>query len=198
MRGDPAPSDTRVPFGDAVPRIVEKAVGEVLRTPRLRLDELADDDADAAFVVELLNDPDFLRHIGDRDVRHIADARRYLADGPRASYARHGFGLWKATVLATGEAAGMCGLLKRDALPEADIGYAWLPRFRGNGYAAEAAAAVLAHAFGPLRLPRVLAIVSEGNVASTRLLERIGMRSLGLRQVEEKTLLVYRIDAPAR
>ena len=170
------------------------ATSPVLQTARLRLDELTDDDAD--FVVELLNDPDFLLHIGDKQVRDITGARRYLAEGPRASYAAHGFGLWKATLLATGEAAGMCGLLKREHLPDADIGYAWLPRFRGRGLAREAAEAVLAHAFGPLRRPRVLAIVSPGNTASQQLLERVGMTSLGLRPVLDEPLLVYHLDAP--
>jgi RimJ/RimL family protein N-acetyltransferase len=169
----------------------------VLRTARLRFDELQENDADAAFVVELLNDPDFLRHIGDKQVRDLTGARRYIAEGPRASYARHGFGLWKATLLDTGKAAGMCGLLKRDHLPDADIGYAWLPRFRGRGLAAEAAGAVLAHAFGPLRQPRVLAIVGEGNEASQRLLGKLGMACLGPRRILDETLLVYRIDAAA-
>ena len=83
------------------------ATSPVLQTARLRLDELTDDDAD--FVVELLNDPDFLLHIGDKQVRDITGARRYLAEGPRASYAAHGFGLWKATLLATGAGAGWRG-----------------------------------------------------------------------------------------
>ncbi len=174
-----------------------EAAPAVLTTARLRLDELQATDADAAFVVELLNDPDFLRHIGDKQVRDATDARRYIDEGPRTSYARHGFGLWKATLLATGEAAGMCGLLKRDHLPDADIGYAWLPRFRGQGLAAEAATAVLAHAFGPLRRPRVLAIVSEGNAASQQLLHKVGMRCLGLQRIEDEMLVVFRIDAPA-
>lgn len=177
--------------------VAESALAvEVLCTARLRLDQLQESDADAAFVLELLNDPDFIRHIGDKRVRDATDARRYIAEGPRASYARHGFGLWKAMLLETGEAAGMCGLLKRDHLPDADIGYAWLPRFRGRGLAAEAAAAVLAHALGPLRRPRVLAIVSEGNLASQRLLRTLGMECLGLRQILDEELLVFRLDAP--
>jgi RimJ/RimL family protein N-acetyltransferase len=97
--------------------------------------------ADAAFVVELLNDPSFLQHIGDKGVRTEADACRYLETGPLASYARHGFGLLRVGLRESGEPVGMCGLLKRDWLPDPDIGFALLPRFWRRGYALEAASA---------------------------------------------------------
>jgi RimJ/RimL family protein N-acetyltransferase len=161
----------------------------ILETPRLRLRELVA--ADAAFVLELLTDPDFVRHIGDRGVRDLDTAKTYIADGPQASYAAHGHGLWLAELRDGGEAAGMCGLLRRDHLPDADIGYAWLPRFRGRGLALEAARATLAYAFGALRLPRVLAIVSPENLASQQLLARAGLESLGVQDVGGEPLLVY-------
>lgn len=168
---------------------------KILETPRLRLRELVA--ADAPFVLELLTDPDFVRHIGDRGVRDLETAKTYIADGPQASYAKHGFGLWLAELRATGEPAGMCGLLRRDHLDDADLGYAWLPRFRGRGHALEAAVATLQYAFALLRLPRVLAIVGPGNQASRRLLSRAGMVDLGLRDVGGERLHVYGIDRPA-
>jgi ribosomal-protein-alanine N-acetyltransferase len=164
----------------------------VLHTPRLRLRELVV--ADAPFVLELLTDADFLRHIGDRGVRDIETAKSYIAAGPQASYAQHGHGLWLAEIAATGEPAGMCGLLRRATLDAPDLGYAWLPRFRGIGYAGEAAAAVLAHAATVFRMPRVLAIVSRGNSASCRLLDSVGMRLEGERDFDGETLLVYAIQ----
>ena len=85
----------------------------------------------------------------------------------------------------------MCGLLKRDTLDAPDLGYAWLPRFRGRGLAREAASAVLAHARDVLGMTRVLAIVSPGNEASCRLLDAIGMQRLGVREVGGEPLLVY-------
>lgn len=161
----------------------------LLHTPRLRLRELVA--ADAPFVLELLTDPDFLRHIGDRGVRDLETAKSYIAAGPQASYARHGHGLWLAEVAATGEAAGMCGLLRRETLEHADLGYAWLPRFRGVGFAAEAAEAALRFARETLSMPVVLAIVSPGNDASVRLLEKVGMRLLEAREIDGETLLVF-------
>jgi ribosomal-protein-alanine N-acetyltransferase len=167
---------------------------KIVETPRLRLRELVA--ADAPFVLELLTDADFVRHIGDRGVRDLETAKTYIADGPQASYAAHGHGLWLAELRETGEPAGMCGLLRRDHLPDADLGYAWLPRFRGRGYALEAAVAVLQYAFALLRLPRVMAIVGQDNVASQRLLARVGMTDLGLRDIGGERLRVYAIERP--
>lgn len=146
---------------------------KVLETPRLVLRRLAD--ADAPFILELTNDPDFLKNIGDRGVRNLDDAVRYIRNGPMAMYDRHGFGLFKVELKGTGEPIGMCGLLKRDVLPDVDIGYAFLPGFRSQGYAGESAAATLAYARDTLAIPRVAAIVSPGNLDSIRLLAKLGM-----------------------
>lgn len=161
-------------------------------TARFRLRELRADDA--AFALALLNDPDFLAQIGDRGVRDLDQARTYLGEGPIASYARNGFGLWGVEMKHDGSLAGMCGLVRRELLPEPDLGYAFLPHWRGQGLAREAAQLCLDLAFGPLALPRVLAIVSIGNTASRRLLESLGMRLQGPRPMGGETLLVYEID----
>ena len=146
----------------------------MLETERLVLRRLTT--KDAAFILELLNDPAFLRYIGDKGVRTHADACRYIETGPMASYERHGFGLYRVELKDGGEPIGMCGLLKRDYLPDVDIGFALLPAHRSKGYTLEAAAAVLAHATDTLGLKRVLAITSPDNVASIGLLERLGFR----------------------
>ena len=146
----------------------------VLETARLTLHRFCTDDA--AFVVELLNEPSFLRYIGDKGVRTEADAGRYLETGPLDSYARHGFGLLRVGLKESGEPVGMCGLLKRDWLPDPDIGFALLPRFGRRGYALEAASAVLAHARDGLGLRRVVAITTPENDASIGLLGKLGFR----------------------
>lgn len=146
----------------------------VLETPRLALRELTL--ADAAFILELVNEPLWLQFIGDRGVRTLADAEGYLRQGPLASYAQHGFGLWLVERKADGAPLGLCGLLKRETLPDVDLGFAFLGKFHGQGYAAESAAATLAHGRHKVGLQRVLAITSPGNVASIRLLEKLGLR----------------------
>jgi RimJ/RimL family protein N-acetyltransferase len=148
--------------------------GVVIETPRLRLRELTHNDA--AFLVALLNDPDFLHHIGDRGVRCEADARDYLDAGPLASYIAHGFGLWCVERVDTAEPLGLCGLLRRDSLPHPDVGYALLPEARGQGVAREAVAAVLVHARSVLHLDTVVAIVSPENARSIQVVESLGYR----------------------
>ena len=146
----------------------------VIETERLVLRRLDPDDA--PFILALVNDPDWLRHIGDKNVRSLDDARAYLANGPIDMYAKHGFGLFAVERREDGALIGMCGLIKRDTLRDVDIGFAYLPAYRAQGYAREAAAATLAYARDVLKLPRVVAIVSPANHASARLLERIGLR----------------------
>ncbi len=146
----------------------------MIHSERLTLRELRD--SDAPFILELVNDPAWLRHIGDKGVHTLDDARAYIANGPAASHARHGFGLDLVELKADATPIGICGLIKRDTLPDVDIGYAFLPQFRGAGYAAEAAAAVIHHAREALALPRLAAIVSPDNHDSIRVLEKLGLR----------------------
>ena len=129
---------------------------------------------DAAFIVALLNDPAFVRNIGDRGVRSAADAHAYLVGGPLASYARHDFGLCAVELAGTAVPIGICGLLQRDELPAPDIGFAFLPEYRSHGYAYEAAVAVKSYAHNVLGIDTLLAIVSPGNEPSIRLLTKLG------------------------
>lgn len=130
---------------------------------------------DAEFIVELLNDSSFLRFIGDKGVRTIEDARRYILTGPMDSYERHGFGLWLVELKSSKTPIGMCGLLKRDILSDVDIGFAFLPPYRSKGYAFESAAAVMDYGRNVLGLRRIVAITDEENTGSIRVLEKIGM-----------------------
>ena len=146
----------------------------VIETERLNLREV--NESDAAFVLELLNDPDFVRHVADRGVRTLEDARRYVAERFTAAYRRDGFGFWLVEPKESGLPAGICGLVKRDALPGVDVGYAFLPPFRSKGYAHESASAVVAYAREVLGLKRIYAIVNPENAVSIRVLEKLGMK----------------------
>jgi ribosomal-protein-alanine N-acetyltransferase len=146
-------------------------------TERLHLRRL--DAGDAAFILELVNEPSWIRYIGDRNVRALLDAQRYIENGPVDMYRRLGFGLYRVALKAGDEPIGICGLIKRETLADPDLGFAFLPRFWGNGYAIESAAAVMAHARETLRLPRVVAILAPDNHRSRRLLEKLGFRFEG-------------------
>ncbi len=147
---------------------------DVIDTPRLQLRPLAE--TDAAFILELLNDPSWLRYIGDRGVRNLEDARNYVRNGPAAMRALHGFALDAVVDRHSGAPIGICGLLKRDTLEDVDLGFAFLPAWHGKGLAREAAAATLQHATGVLGIKRVVAITALDNGPSIRLLESIGFR----------------------
>lgn len=149
-------------------------MASILETDRLALCELRANDA--PFILELLNDPSFVRHVGDKNVRTLDGARDYIANGPADSYARHGFGLYLVKLKnEVGTPIGICGLLKRDGLEDVDIGYAFLPDFRKQGFAVEAAVATLEYGRRVLGLVRIVAVTSVENEASARLLARLGM-----------------------
>ena len=144
----------------------------ILETERLVLRQLTIDDAE--FILSLLNEPSFLRYIGDKKVRNIADAQQYILNGPMASYEQNGFGLYLVEARETHTPIGMCGLLKRAELDDVDIGFAFPPDFWGQGFASEAAKAVMDYARQTLKLQRIVAITNPDNEPSIKLLERLG------------------------
>ena len=157
-----------------------------LETDRLVLRPLTFDDA--PFIVELLNDPDWLRFIGDKGVRNLEDARRYIETGPLESYAKNGFGMLVVELRSGRTPVGLCGLVRRDVLPGPDLGYAFLPAFRRNGYAREAVEAVLRFARETAGLDRILAITTPANERSIGVLEHFGFgfeRMLRMSETDE-------------
>lgn len=161
-----------------------------LHTARLVLRRLTA--ADAPFIFQLLNEPSWLQFIGDRGIRTVEDAVRYIETGPMAMYGRYGLGLYHVGLAATGQPVGVCGLLKRQALEDVDLGFALLPAFWAQGYAREASAAVLAHGRKVLGLRRIVAIVLRHNAPSRRLLEALGFtveRPVRLADDQEELLL---------
>jgi len=145
-----------------------------LETERLTLREVSTDDAD--FILRLLNEPSFLRFIGDKGVRNLQDARQYILNGPIASYNQNGFGLYLVVLKSMNTSIGMCGLIKRETLADVDIGFAFLPAFWNKGYAFESASAIMVYAKNVLKLPRIVAITNKDNHASAKLLNKIGLR----------------------
>ncbi|EMS32141.1 GCN5-related N-acetyltransferase [Mariniradius saccharolyticus AK6] len=145
-----------------------------ITTPRLQIRPVIESDAE--FVLALHLSPGWLAYIGDRGVRDLETAKRYIQDGPLRSYAQHGFGLWVVVLEKTGNPIGLCGLLKRDYLDAPDLGFAFLPEFQKMGYGFEAASAVLGYAERELGLERILATTLPHNIASIQLLEKLGFR----------------------
>lgn len=142
---------------------------------RLRLPRVED----APFFFRLTNDPDWLRFIGDRGVHSEPDAVAYIEGRLLASFRDNGFGLFVVESLATGEPMGISGLVKRPSLEHPDLGFAFLPAYRGRGYAVEAGARAIDDARTRLRLGTILAITSLDNHASIHVLRRLGLVETG-------------------
>ena len=169
----------------------------VLETARLRLRRLDLDDA--PFILRLVNEPSWLRFIGDRGVRDLEGARGYIRNGPLAMYAQHGFGLWLVERKDDGVPLGQCGLLKRDTLEHPDIGFAFSPAHWGKGYAREAAEAALALGHGVFAMPEIQAITSLDNEASIGLLTRLGFtfrQQIELKPGDPVKLFAHRAGSP--
>ena len=144
-----------------------------IQTARLRIGHLTLDAA--RFMFDLATDPDWLRYIGDRGIHDLDGARHWIETGPMASYRDHGFGLNRLGLVGDDTPIGICGLLQRDNRVGPEIGFALLPAFRGQGYAREAAAAIIdqARQQRPALFP-IYAIVTPDNLASRRLLAKLG------------------------
>jgi ribosomal-protein-alanine N-acetyltransferase len=143
----------------------------MIQTPRLTIAQLSW--SDWPFILELLNTPGWLQYIGDRNVHNEEQAKAYLTHGPIKSYHEFGFGLMKVSLTETQQPIGMCGLLKREALPHPDLGFAFLPQFNGQGFALESATAIVQHVRNALGVQIILAIVQPNNARSIQLLEKL-------------------------
>lgn len=149
----------------------------MLETDRLKLSRLSNDDA--GFILQLLNEPSFRKFIGDKGVRNLDDARAYIRDVPRRQYEAHGDGLYRVALKEGETPIGICGLMRRNKIPDPDLGFAFLKEYWSNGYAYEASVAVLEQGRNEFGLQRILAMADAGNRASTRLLEKLGFRYEG-------------------
>ncbi|MBM7663102.1 RimJ/RimL family protein N-acetyltransferase [Bacillus mesophilus] len=132
--------------------------------------------SDASFILDLLNDPTWLKYIGDKKIRTIEEAENYISFELREMYRKFGFGLYLVELKENKIPLGICGLIKRDSLVDIDIGFAFSSKFQRRGYGFEAASATLQYANETLELKKLVAITTEKNVHSANLLEKIGMK----------------------
>ena len=164
----------------------------LIETPRLRVHSVALDDA--GFVARLLNEPEFIRFIGDKGVRCEEDARLYLANGALADYQAHGYGAYLVRLRDGGDPVGICGFYQRSNLDCPDLGFAFLRSVWGHGYAVESSLALLDYGRDELGVTEVAAIVDAGNSRSIRVVETLGFAFDGHFQLpdDEHSLRLYR------
>ena len=167
---------------------------KVLETSRLVLRWL--DIKDASFIFHLLNDPSWIQNIGDKGIRTLDDAENYIRNGPIAMYMRYGFGLFLVQLKDSQTSIGLCGLIKRKALKDVDIGYAFLPEYWGKGYAMESASTVISYGKSIHRLSRLVGITLPSNHSSVKLLQKLGFQfeAIVMTTADTKELEMYSIE----
>jgi [ribosomal protein S5]-alanine N-acetyltransferase len=146
----------------------------ILETDRLLLREFVEDDAESFF--KLNTDPEVMRFVPDKPLLNVEQARQTLIDHPIADYRRYGFGRGACILKSTGEQIGFAGLKYLDELGEVDVAYRLLPAHWGQGLATEVALASVRYGFAALGLKRIIGLVMPKNIASVRVLEKIGLR----------------------
>ncbi|MCK5442576.1 MAG: GNAT family N-acetyltransferase [Maribacter sp.] len=151
---------------------------KAIETERLLIEEGGLEDS--SFIYKLLNSPTWIECIGDRGIQTIEDAENYIQKSLLDSYVKNGFGLYKVSLKVTKEPIGLCGFLQRDYLKSVDIGYAILPAYERNGYAFEAAKALMDYGMSTLKFKAILAITSQNNTRSQNLLKKIGLLKKGV------------------
>lgn len=144
-----------------------------LETDRLIIRNLITNDT--AFFFELVNDPDWIRFIGDRNVQTLKDAEKYLTNRIIPSYTNWGFGFYAVDEKATQKTVGVSGFIKRDELEYPDVGFAFLPDGRGKGYAFEATHELMKYGKDVLKFETILGIANNDNERSHNLLRKLGL-----------------------
>ncbi|MDT0554566.1 GNAT family N-acetyltransferase [Patiriisocius hiemis] len=156
----------------------------VLETERLALRKI--EVSDAPFMLKLLNSQGWLEYIGDRKVHSVVDAEIFIEKYYIPSYTQNGYGSYLVSLKESSIAIGACGLYKREDLDNPDIGFAFLPDYIGKGYGYESAKAVLDFAFSTLQLHKILGFTVKENIASIKLLEKLGLKEIGTYDYDSK------------
>lgn len=145
----------------------------ILRTNRLLINKITLDDA--AFILKLMNDKDWIKNIGDRGIRTIEDAEEYIRTRFLKTYTESDLGFYGLVLKNSRQIIGVAGLIDRDGIDHVDIGYGILPEYRGKGYAFEATKAVYDYGYNELKLKKIVAIVNPENPSSINLLSKLGL-----------------------
>lgn len=155
---------------------------EVLQTEHLLLREF--EISDAKFIIELVNDPDWIKYIVDKNI-HTEEAAVDYLKVLRANYTELGFGFYCVVDKASGKAIGLCGLMKRPYLELVDLGFATLKEYRKKGLTFEVSKAMMNYAHTELNIEQLAAITNVNNYASRKLLMKLGFKFDSVKNIGE-------------
>ena len=162
---------------------------KIITTERLYLREADLDDAE--FIFELLNSKGWLENIGDREIRTLEDAQKYIVNRLLPDYGKDNIAMFVMEKKDDGTPIGTCGLIKRPELEDVDIGFAMLEKFGKKGYAYEAASATLKMAFEEIKIKRIVGVTTLKNKDSQRLLEKIGLSFEKMIPFDNEELMLF-------
>lgn len=169
---------------------------QIIETERLRLRPMAVEDAD--LILELYNSPNYIKYIGDRNIKSIRDAEDYITYKFLPQHQRLGYGNYLISLKENGAKIGGVGIFQREGLDIHDIGFSFLPQFEGKGYGFEAASKLLKVGFLDFGLKKVSAITLEENLPSRKLIEKLGLKYIKKVKLpdDEEELMYYEIENP--
>jgi RimJ/RimL family protein N-acetyltransferase len=168
----------------------------LFETKRLTLRGIEERDAEK--LIELINDPDWIRYVGDRDVHRVEQAVPYIGERMLGRPGIEHEGLYVVERASDGAWLGNVSLFKRSYLDHPDVGFAFLPEGRGQGYAYESTVGLLEYLRDRLQTTRILGTTIRSNVSSIRLLEKLGMEFEReyLDASDRETMRIYGMDFP--
>ncbi|MBW8362484.1 MAG: GNAT family N-acetyltransferase [Kaistella sp.] len=149
-------------------------IPQTFETERLSMRPMSAEDS--AFVLALYNEPNFLKYIGDKKIRTIEEAEEYIKTRFRPQIEKLGYGNYLITRKSDGLRIGSVGIFQREGMDVHDIGFSFLGEFEGKGYGFEAASELMKQAFAHFGLKKISAVTSKDNVASQKLIEKLGLK----------------------
>ncbi|MCF8262981.1 MAG: GNAT family N-acetyltransferase [Melioribacteraceae bacterium] len=155
----------------------------LFETGRLGFRNLITEDAEEFY--KLNSDYKVIQYTGDEEFANIKDAEDFLDSYNH--YAKFGFGRWAVELKDSGEFLGWCGLKFNEEINKVDIGFRFFRKYWGRGFATEAASASLEYGFNNYKLNEIIGRAQKANLASIKVLEKIGMKFTGEFEDEEGT-----------
>ena len=167
---------------------------KVYKTERLLIK--ATDEEDAAFILALLNSPNWQKYIGGRNLHSKEQAKEYIKQKMLPQLKRLGFSNYTIIRKSDNAKIGICGLYDREGLDGIDIGFALFEEYEGNGFAYEASKKIVDLAINEFQIKKILAITTDANISSQKLLKKLGLKLIGPITLpnDEEEMLLYALD----
>lgn len=148
---------------------------KIIETNRLYLRELSVADAENFYLLNA--DEDVVKYTGDKAFESINEAKSFLEN--YNPYQEYGYGRWAVIAKSNEEFLGWCGLKYSPEIDEVDIGFRFFKKHWNKGFASESAKACIEYGFEKLNLKTIVGRAMEANVASIKVLEKLGMTFVG-------------------